>query len=155
MAKSILRQTHQETVFKVWGPAGTTETVSLASDLLSPAQELDGSTPKANIVGTTWTGQNATEITVARGGTTIMTLPSTGSSTIDFGGQALPPDSTNNTNDFTVSIAGGVGEVWVKVRKVSGYRSKSGEYSQYGAYEDEDRVGASTTINGSPDYVAP
>jgi hypothetical protein len=154
MSQSLLRNTHQEAVVKVWGTAGTTETISLAG-LVSVNQALDGATQTANIVGVTWTGQNATEITVARGGVTVMTLPSTGSATIDFGGQALPPESTNNTANIVVTIAGGVGEVWIKLRKVSGYKATSGEYQQHGAYEDESRVGASTVVNGSPDYIAP
>ena len=155
MAQAVLKNTQQEAVVKVYGGAATSETIDLQTTILGSFQQLDGATQTVNIVGVTWTGQNATEITVTRNGVVVMTLPSTGSSTIDFGGQTLPPETTGNTSDIVVAITGGVGEVWLKLRKVSGYASKSGEYATYGAYEDETRVGASTTQPGSPDYVAP
>lgn len=153
MALAVLKNTQQETVVKVYGADATSETIDLQTTILGSFQELDGATQTVNIIGVTWTGQNATEITVARNGVTVMTLPSTGSSTIDFGGQTLPAEITQNTSDIVVTIAGGVGEVWLKLRKAGGYKSKSGEYPQYGAYEDETRVGAATNVPGSPDYT--
>lgn len=153
MALAVLKNTQQEAVVKVYGGTGTSETIDLQTTILGSFQELDGATQTVNIVGVTWTGQNATEITVTRNSTVVMTLPSTGSSTIEFGGQTLPPETTANTSDVVVSITGGVGEVWLKLRKVGGYKSKSGEYAQYGAYEDETRVGAATNVPGSPDYA--
>lgn len=153
MALAVLKNTQQEVVVKVYGADATSETIDLQTTILGNFQALDGATQTVNIVGVTWTGQNATEITVARNGVTVMTLPSTGSSTIDFGGQTLPAETTQNTSDIVVTIAGGVGEVWLKLRKAGGYKSKSGEYATYGAYEDEGRVGGSTTVNGSPDYT--
>lgn len=153
MALAVLKNTQQEAVVKVYGGAGTSETIDLQTTILGSFQQLDGATQTVNIIGATWTGQNVTEITVTRGGVVVMTLASTGTTTIDFDGQTLPPETTSNTADVVVTIAAGIGELWLKLRKVSGYKSKSGEYASYGAYEDETRVGASTTTSGSPDKV--
>lgn len=141
MAKATLRNTHQEAVIKVSGEAATTETIVLADLVTTPGQVLDGATQTVNIVGVTWTGQNATEITVTRNSVVVMTLPSTGSATIDFGGQALPPENTENTSSIEVSIAGGQGEVWLKLRKVGGYKTTI-EPEQFGPYDDPTVAGS-------------
>ena len=141
MAKATLRNTHQEAVIKVSGGDATTETIVLADLATTPGQVLDGATQTVNIVGVTWTGQNATEITVTRNSVVVMTLPSTGSTTIDFGGQALPPENTENTSSIDVSIAGGQGEVWLKLRKVGGYKTTI-EPEQFGPYDDPTVAGS-------------
>lgn len=141
MAKATLRNTHQEAVIKVSGGDATTETIVLADLATTPGQVLDGATQTVNIVGVTWTGQNATEITVTRNSVVVMTLPSTGSTTIDFGGQALPPENTENTSSIVVSIAGGQGEVWLKLRKVGGYKTTI-EPEQFGPYDDPTVAGS-------------
>jgi hypothetical protein len=140
MSQRLLKLTNQEAVVKVWGVDTTTETIDI-STLLHTNQFLDGSTQVVNIVGVTWTGQNLTEITVERGTDTIMTLPSTGSATIDFGGQGLPPEDTGNTEDIVVTINGGIGEVWIKLRKVSGY-ANGVENETFGAFDNPAAVGS-------------
>ena len=62
-------------------------------------------------------------------------------------------DTTNNTYDIVVTneaakpVTG-----YLVLRKVAGWATKV-ETATYGAYDDETRVGASTTISGSPDKV--
>jgi hypothetical protein len=158
MAQSVLRLTHQEAVVKVWGAAATTEVIDI-STLLATGQELiPEGTPTANIVGVTWTGHPTAVITVTRNvlvgetptATRVLTLPCTGANSIDFGGQELPPETTGNDSDLTVAITAESGEVYIKLRKVDGYRTQI-EDATYGAYDDPTRVGASTTMSGSPD----
>lgn len=139
MSKKVLKLVHQEAVIKVWGAAGTSETITLA-DLIAPGQVVSG-TPTVNIVGVTWTGQNETVITVTRAAERVLTLPSTGSSTIDFSGQALPPDSVENTSDLVIAITGGVGEIWIKLRKIEGYATTV-EPEQFGPYDNPLVAGA-------------
>lgn len=154
MAQSVIRNTQQEAVVKVWGAAGVTETIDLQT-LMPSNQELDGETQTVTILGVTWTGGTDGIATVTRNGAVIMTLQANAAGMLLFDGQTMPPESTNATHDIVVAITGAACEVWLKVRKAGGYKSKSGEYASYGAYEDETRVGASTTVNGSPDYVPP
>ena len=139
MSKKVLKLVHQEAVVKVWGAAGTSETIALA-DLIATGQVVSG-TPTANVVGVTWTGANETVITVTRGAERVFTLPSTGSSTIDLSGQALPPDTVENTADLVVAITGGVGEVWIKLRKIEGYATTV-ETEQFGPYDNPLVAGA-------------
>lgn len=154
MSQAVIKQTHQETVVKVWGAAGVTETIDLQT-LFGSNQALNGATQTVTIIGLTWTGGSDGIATITRNGVTISTLQANAAGMLYFDGQSMPPDNIEATYDIVVAITGAACEVWLKLRKTSGYASKSGEYQQYGSYEDETRVGASTTINGSPDYVAP
>lgn len=149
--KTILRKTHGEAVVKVAGTAEA-ETIALATDLLNAGQALDGSTQSVNIVGVTWTGATDGVITIARGGVTVMTLLANAAGALEFGGQMMIPDSVNNTSDVVVTISGAQAECWLRLRKVSGYKTMI-EDATYGAYDDPTRVGASTTQSGSPDKV--
>jgi len=149
MAQSILKLTHQEAVIKVWGDAETTETIDI-SDLAASGQELiPEGTPVVNIISATWSGENETVIAVERDiliedtptPTNVMTLPATGSSTLYFDGQTLPPETTGNNTDISVEISGGKGELWLKLRKVDGYRTTI-EPEQFGPYDDPTVAGA-------------
>ena len=62
-------------------------------------------------------------------------------------------DNINNTYDIVVTndVAKAV-TGYLVLRKVAGWNTKV-ETATYGAYDDETRVGASTTMSGSPDKV--
>lgn len=151
MAQAIIRQTHQEAVVKVWGPASTTEVIDI-STLLATGQALDGSTQAVNIVGLTWTGATDGLITITRNSVVITNLQANAAGMLYFEGQSMPPESTQNTQDISVAITGAAAEVWIKLRKISGYATMI-EDATYGAYDDPTRIGASTTMSGSPDKV--
>ena len=154
MTQAVIKQTHQETVVKVWGASGTTETIDLQT-LMGTNQALDGETQTVTITGITWTGLTDGIAVITRNSVPIASLQANAAGMLIFDGQTMPPDNIQPTQDIVVAITGAACEVWLKLRKVSGYKSKSGEYPQYGAYEDETRVGADTNVPGSPDYVAP
>lgn len=155
MAQAILKLTNQEAVVKVWPDESDQEgdnTIALdslatASQVVSEDEELP---PTVNIAGVTWLGEPTAIITITRGTTVVMTLPCTGANEMDLTGQDLPPDTVENLEDLLVTFEGGVGQVYIKLRKASGYINKS-EDATYGAYDDPTRVGASTTMSGSPD----
>jgi hypothetical protein len=151
MAQAIIRQTHQEAVVKVWGAAATTEVIDI-STLLATGQALDGATQTVTIVGVQWTGASGGVATVTRSSETIMTLQAAPTGMLLFDGQTMPPDNRQATSDISVAISGAAAEVWLKLRKVSGYATKI-EDATYGAYDDPTRIGASTTMSGSPDKV--
>lgn len=149
--KTILRKTHGEAVVKVAGTAAA-ETIVLATDLLNAGQALDGATQSVSIVGVTWTGAADGVITITRNSAVIMTLQANAAGALEFGGQMMIPDSVNSTSDVVVTISGAQAECWLRLRKVSGYKTMI-EDATYGAYDDPTRVGASTTQSGSPDKV--
>lgn len=151
MAIQILKNTHQETVVKVWGAAGVTETIDI-STLLATGQALNGATQTVNITGVSWTGATNGIVTVSRSTDTIMTLQANAAGMLYFEGQSMPPDSIQATADIAVAITGAACECWIKLRKVSGYATMI-EDATYGAYDDPTRIGASLTQSGSPDKV--
>ena len=151
VVKTVLKNVNQETVVKVAGTAAAA-TIDLSTDIVAASQEIDGSTQTVNIIGLVWTGATDGIITVTRNNVVIATLQANAAGALEFGGQAMIPETINNTSDIVVTISGAQSECWLRLRKVSGYKTKV-EYSTYGAYEDESRVGASTTVSGSPDKV--
>lgn len=154
MAQAILKLTSQEAIIKVWPADGDQpgdNTIELA-DLVSHSQELDTENDQVvNIAGVTWVGESDATITVERGDETVLSLSCVGASELDFTGQDVPPDTVENTEDLKVTFTG-VGQLYIKLRKVSGYLNQV-ENATYGAYDDPTRVGASTTLSGSPDRV--
>ena len=152
VTKTVIKNTHQESIVKVAGTAASA-TIDLQTDILPTAQALDGDTQTVNIVGVMWSGATGGQVQITRNGTIVKTMVTDAADYHDYSGQDMCPETTDNTSDIVVTISGAQAECWLKLRKVGGYKSKSGEYPQYGAYEDETRVGASTTISGSPDKV--
>jgi hypothetical protein len=151
VAKTILKNTNQESVVKVAGTAAST-TIDLSSDLLAATQALDGDTQTVNIAGLVWTGATDGIIQITRNSVVVATLQSNAAGGLDFTGQMMIPETINNTSDIVVTISGAQAECWIRLRKVGGYATKV-ETATFGAYDDETRVGASTTLSGSPDKV--
>lgn len=151
VTKTVLKSVNQETVIKVAGTAAAA-TIDLQTDIVASTQELDGATQTVNIIGVVWTGAADGIVEISRGGVVITTLQANAAGALEFGGQAMIPETINNTSDIVVTISGAQAECWIRLRKVTGYKTKV-EYATYGAYDDEARVGASTTTSGSPDKV--
>lgn len=107
-------------------------------------------TQVANITGFSWTGAPTGVITITRGTNTVATLATEAASQFDFDGQVMPPDTTGSTADISVAFSGAAGELWIKIRKVSGWQTTV-QPEQYGPYDDPGTLGASTTMSGSPD----
>lgn len=139
---SFTLKTHQDVVVKVAGEAGSTATIDLDS-LIAAGQIVDGregAVKKVDIAAVTWTGHYDSIITISRNGVVIMTLPSTGANFLNFNGQDMPCDNIENESDVDVSIAGAQGEVWLRLRKVAGYRTTI-EPEQFGPYDDPTKAG--------------
>jgi len=118
-----LKRTHQEVALKIAGLSDTA-TITLAS-LASSIQELDGLVQAANIVGVTWTGATDAIIKIVRDSVTVMTLQANAGGSLEFTGQQMYPDNTKNTKDIVVTTTG-QGELWIKLRKMSGYKTADG-----------------------------
>jgi hypothetical protein len=137
VTKTILRKVHQEAIIKVAGtPTDTpSATISLADDLVAAGQALDGEEQSVNITGVTWTGSLGSTITISRNNVVIMTLQANAAGALDFGGQNMIPDSINSTSDIVVTVGTGQAECWLKLRKVSGYKTTV-EPEQFGPYDN-------------------
>lgn len=133
VTQTIIKNTHQEVVVKVEGTAATS-TVNLAT-LSSVNQVLDGATQTVNIIGVTWTGDSAGLININRNGINIMTLISSQPGFLDFSGQNMVPDTIQNTQNIDVVVSGGVAQIWIRLRKIGGYKPTV-ELAQFGAYDN-------------------
>mgnify|MGYP006943626367 CR=1 FL=1 len=153
LAVTVLKMTESEVVVKVAGNGGDAVTIDLQTTLLASTQALNGDTQTVTITGVRWQGELQNALTVTRNSVRVLTLPTESADQINFDGQELPPENTGSTYDIVVGQSGtGYAELYLKLKKVSGYKSKV-ETAEYGAYDDESRVGASTTLSGSPDKV--
>lgn len=137
MAIYILKQTETIAVVKIDGLGGT---INLATDLLSSTMVVQG-TPKVNILYAQWTisGNLTDKIAITRNGVSIINLQQNGSA-IDMSGNGGYSDNTQNASNIVVTTTG-LGEVYLTLRKVSGYKSKI-EPETYSHYDNTSVVGA-------------
>lgn len=145
----ILKNTTQRAVIKVYNDSGaSTQNITLAS--LLGSNETNVGTYKAHIRALYWGIKNSTDITVGRYNGSALEGETylSGSGEVEYFGAGFS-DSSYETYDLQV-IFGGAGSVIIDVAKVSGYVSRV-EDATYGAYDDPTRIGASTTMSGSPD----
>lgn len=149
VTKTVLKNTNQETVVKVAGTDAAV-TIDLQTDCLASTQALDGVTQTVNIISANWTGLPSSTITVSRNSVTVLPITGDQPQNLDLAGQGYV-DTVENTSDVVVTITG-TAAIYLVLRKVSGYATKV-ENATYGIYDDPTRVGASTTMSGSPDKV--
>ena len=134
VSKTILRNVHQEAAVKVAGDGGTA-TIDLSVDLLNPGLVLDGNTQAVNIVSVVWSGSAGGIVTVSRNNVVVMTLQANAAGMLFFDGQTMVAESTENTSDIVVTVSGAQAECWLKLRKVSGYKTTV-EPDQFGHYDN-------------------
>ena len=140
VAKTIMKKTHQEAIVKLAG-TGAAATIDLSADLVAAGQALDGSTQKASITGVTWTGAADGVVTITRNSVVIMTLQANAAGMLEFVGQSMIPDNIEEASDIVVTISGAQAECWLKLRKVSGYKTTV-EPEQFGSYDDPTVAGS-------------
>lgn len=140
VAKTIMKKTHQEAIVKVAGTAAAA-TVDLSADLVAVGQALDGDVQKASITGVTWTGAADGVITITRNAVTIMTLQANAAGMMYFDGQSMIPDNIEEASDIVVTVSGAQAECWLKLRKVSGYKTTV-EPEQFSVYDNPTVAGS-------------
>jgi hypothetical protein len=150
VTKTIIKNTNNETIVKVSGTAASA-TIALATDCLAATQALDGATQTVDIVSCQVTGLLTSAITIVRNSVPVLAFAGENSAIFDYEGQGFR-ENVQNTKDLVVTISGAEAHIYITLRKIGGYVSKV-ETAAYGAYDDETRVGASTTMSGSPDKV--
>lgn len=140
VTKTILKNTNNETIVKIAGTAASA-TITLNSDCVASTQATSGATQTVNIVGFQFTGLASSTITIARNGTNITTVSAEGHDDVEFAAGMGFSDTIQNTSDIVVTIAGAEAQLYLTLRKVSGYASKV-ETAVYGAYDDQTAVGS-------------
>lgn len=133
VTKSILKITNTEAVIKVSGKGsiiGVDDNVNilLNSDLINPSMDfLSGTPPTVRIIGIQWCGEPGALYKISRNNVKIVTASADNGNWIDFV-ELFPPDMDNSTYDINVAITDKnnnpvQGELWIRLRKVSGYTS--------------------------------
>lgn len=113
--------TNNDAFFKITGSDGNV-TINITTDLLS-ANEVISGTPAVSLAGVIWTGDVDSILTITRNNKVIYTLQAGAAGFLDFSNQMFPPDNTESTSDITISINASQGEMYLKLRKTSGYRA--------------------------------
>jgi hypothetical protein len=140
VTKTVLKNTNQETIIKVAGTAASS-TIDLQTDCLASTQAISGATQTVNIVACKWCGLNNSTITITRNSVNILTLNGADAGDLDFSAGYGFVDSIENTSDVVVTVAGAEAQVYLTLRKVSGYATKV-ETAVFGAYDDQTAVGS-------------
>jgi hypothetical protein len=143
ITKTILKKTQTDVVIKLSGVSGDTSTIDLnGADVVASTEVANAGPQVVNINGVSWTGESTALITVQRNLKRVLTLPASAPSQWDFDGQTMPSETTENTSDIVVTFGGtGNAEVWLKLRKSSGYDTKI-ETGAFGIYDDTSVVGS-------------
>lgn len=139
VTKTILKLTERDAVVKVAGGSGSA-TIDLQTDL-KRANETLGATQRVSVCGVQWTGTAEAVIAIARNGVTIMTLNCGAAGALEMNGQMMIPDDIQSDQDLVVTATGTATEVWIRLKKISGYTSMV-ETSEFGSYDNPLAVGS-------------
>lgn len=152
MNLTTIKNTNQETVIHFEAPSNESATITIAN-LTAGTQARNSDAPKVNIVKFICTGEVGSGIKISRGIKTIIAAAPENAPILDLPTFGI---SDGQVNDNDIVIAGTVATKaisgYIVLRKIQGWDTKV-ETATYGAYDDVTRVGASTTMSGSPDKV--
>lgn len=148
---TTVRNTNQETIIHFEDVDATSGVIDI-STLAASTQARNADTPKVNIVRFISTGQLGSSVIVSRGGKNIIACAPENAPILDLTQYGIS-DGTHNTDNITITNgAAKAVSGYITLRKIQGWSTKV-EDATYGAYDDPTRVGASTTMSGSPDKV--
>jgi len=148
---TTVKNTNLETIIHFDTVAAESGTITIAN-LTASTQVRNSDAPAVNIVKFISTGALGAVLYIVRNGKNIIACSPENAPVLDLNSIGIS-DNTNNTYDIVVTntVAKAV-TGYIVLRKVAGWNTKV-ETATYGAYDDESRVGASTTMSGSPDKV--
>lgn len=148
---TIIRNTNLETIIKFEGSVADTAATIDISTLTATTQARNAETPTVNIVKFIASGLLTAGVMVVRNGVTVLAAAPESGVLLDLSQNGIS-DNIQNTSNIVITTTGAVSTGYLVLRKLAGWATKV-ETATYGAYDDETRVGASTTISGSPDKV--
>ena len=149
---TTIKNTNQEVIIHFETPATIQNGTITIANLAAASQARNSDTPKVNIVRFVCTGEVGSAVIVQRDIKTIIACAPENVPFLDLPSMGI---SENQNNDADIVIQNQVAKQvtgYITLRKVQGWSSKV-EPETYGAYDDTSRVGASTTLSGSPDKV--
>ena len=151
MTITTLKNTNQETVIHFASSAAESGTITIAN-LTATTQARNSDTPTVNIVKWQVTGELASKVTINRNSKIVIACAPENAPYAELNAWGIPL-TNDNTFDIVISNHSAKDVTGVLVlRKVAGWDTEV-ENATYGAYDDPTRVGASTTMSGSPDKV--
>jgi len=151
MTITTLKNTNQETVIHFTSSLAESGTVTIAN-LTADTQTRNSDTPAVNIVKYMITGELASKVSIIRNSKIVIAVAPENAPYMESNAWGIP---ITNDNTFNIVITNGAAKDvsgFLVLRKVAGWDTKV-ENATYGAYDDPTRVGASTTVSGSPDKV--
>lgn len=148
---TIIRNTNLETIIKYEGSSvDTAATIDIAT-LTASTQARNAETPTVNIVKFIATGLLTSGVTVVRNSVTVLAAAPENGICLDLTQNSIS-DNIQNTQNIVITTTGAASTGYLVLRKLAGWATKVEDVT-YGAYDDVTRVGASTTVSGSPDRV--
>lgn len=151
MTLTTLKNTNQETVIHFASSAAESGTITIAN-LTASTQARNSDTPIVDIVKWTVTGELASKVTVSRNSKLVIACAPENAPYLENNTWGIPL-TNDHTSDIVITNGAAKDVTGVLVlRKQAGWSTKV-EPATYGAYDDVTRVGASTTLDGSPDKV--
>jgi len=146
---TTVRNTNQETIIHFEDVDATAGVIDI-STLAASTQVRNSDTPLVNIVRFVTTGELGSSIIVSRNGKNVIACAPENAPFLDLTSMGISDGINHDQNITITSGAAKAVSGYITLRKIAGWSTKV-EYATYGAYEDESRVGASTTLSGSPD----
>ena len=151
MTITTLKNTNQETVIHFTSSAAESGTITIAN-LAAGTQARNSDTPTVNIVKWQITGELGSHVRITRNSKLVIACAPENAPYAELNAWGIPL-TNDNTFDIVINNNSAKDVTGILVlRKVAGWSTKV-ENEVYGAYDDPTRVGASTTMPGSPDKV--
>lgn len=151
MTFTTLKNTNQETIIHFASSTNETGTITIAN-LTASTQARNADTPVVDIVKYHITGELGSHVRIQRNSKTVLSCSPENAPYAEFNAWGIPV-SNDNTSDIVIDNHTAKDTTgFLVLRKKAGWSTKV-ENEVYGAYDDVTRVGASTTLSGSPDKV--
>ena len=151
MTITTLKNTNQETVIHFASSLAESGTITIAN-LTASTQARNSDTPTVNIVKWSISGELASKVNIVRNSKNVIVAAPENAPYAELNAWGIPL-TNDNTSDIVITNGAAKDVTGILVlRKVAGWSTKV-EDATYGAYDDPTRVGASTTLSGSPDKV--
>jgi hypothetical protein len=145
-----VRNTNQETIIHFESPATVQNGTIAIADIAAATQARNSDTPKVNIVRFMCVGEDGSVVIVQRGAKTIIACAPENAPLLDYTQYGISEAQQNDQDIVIQNQAAKQVTGYITLRKIQGWSTKV-EPATYGAYDDPTRVGASTSLSGSPD----
>jgi len=148
---TTIRNTNQETIIHFETVGVFSGTIDIAADLTAATQARNSDAPLVNIVRFVTTGELGSLVIVSRNGKNIIACAPENAPLLDLTSMGISDGTQHDKNIVIASVNDKAVSGYITLRKLQGWSTKV-ENEAYGAYDDPTRVGASTTVRGSPDF---